>query len=407
MADIKSFRGIRPAKSKAKQVASPPYDVLSSEEARAILEENPDSFLQVIKPEASLSKGVNPYSKEVYEQAKRNFFQMIENGLLIQDSLACFYIYRQKMGIHTQTGIVAVSSIKDYFNGIIKKHEYTRPEKEIDRTTHMRVTGIHSGPVFLTYPQVSAIDNMIREICKGEPEYNFVAEDTIEHTLWVVRDEAIIEEIQYQFKEYVPYTYIADGHHRAASSAQTGKELYGADEPGYFLSVLFPANQLQIIDYNRIVKDLNRLSEKKFLEKVSSYFEIEESLKPVKPYRLHDFGMYMGAKWYRLRSKAGTFDAEDPVAKLDASILQENLLSKVLGIKDPRTDKRIDFVGGIRGLGELERRVDSGEMVLAFSLYPVSIQQLIDIADSGNVMPPKSTWFEPKLRSGIVTYKFK
>ena len=407
MADIKAFKGFRPAKEYANRVASPPYDVLSEEEARAIFEENPHSFLQVIRSEVSLSKNVNPYSKEVYEQAKRNFNRLVEDGILIQDSSPCFYIYKQKMGLHQQSGIVAISSVQDYFKDIIKKHEFTRPEKEKDRTTHMKVTGIHSGPVFLTYPEVSSIDNMVKEICKGEPDYDFVLEDGIGHSLWVVRDEAIIEEIQFQFKENVPFTYIADGHHRAASSANIGRDTFGAENPGYFLTVIFPANQLKIIDYNRVVKDLNGLDEKRFFKIISSNFEIEDSPIPCKPRHLHEFGMYVNNKWFKLIAKEGSFDSGDPVRKLDASILQENILSKVFGIKDPRTDDRIDFVGGIRGIDELERRVDSGEMRVAFSLFPVSIQQLIDIANSGKVMPPKSTWFEPKLRSGMVVHKFK
>ncbi len=413
MAVIRPFKGYRPAVEYAREVASPPYDVLSTEEAREILDRNPMSFLQVIKSEATLPEDTDPYSKAVYEQARRNFEKMVEDGILIQDQRPCLYIYRQRMGTHIQTGLVAASSVKDYFDDVIKKHEHTRPEKELDRTTHMKVTGIHSGPVFLTYPEIQAVDAIIHNICSETPVYDFVAEDGVQHSVWVIRDEAIIEELQYQFQENVPYTYIADGHHRAASSAKVGLELAGGepaynDAPyNYFLTVLFPANQLQIIDYNRVVADLNGLSLNGFLKKLEKTFTVESSAGPVKPGRLHEFGMYAEGQWFRLKAKSGTFNEEDPVEKLDASILQKNLFDRVLGIKDPRTDKRIDFIGGIRGLTELEKRVDSGEMAAAFALYPVSIRQLIDIADSGRVMPPKSTWFEPKLRSGLVIHKFK
>jgi uncharacterized protein (DUF1015 family) len=414
MINIKPFKGIRPKPSHAHIVASKPYDILNSNEARKIVNENPNSFLSVIKPETTLPGDIDPYNKQVYEKARENFNRLLEDKILFQDNSDKFYIYRQIMGDYDQTGLVALSSIEDYFNNRIKKHEFTRPEKEQDRINHIKITGLHTGPVFLTYNDVEKINTIIEEIKNGVPEYDFEADDGVQHTLWVVNESDKIDRIAGLFSSKVEATYIADGHHRAASSAKVGKAMAeehpaaGEDAPwNYFLSVLFPSSQLNIIDYNRVVKDLNGMTPEKFIDKLNEQFIVSKTEIPVKPSSPHEFGMYIDNQWYILKAKPATYLENDPVKTLDVSILQENILSRLLDIHDPRTDKRIDFVGGIRGLEELKKRVDSGEMAAAFSLYPVSIQQLIDIADSGEVMPPKSTWFEPKLRSGLVTNQFK
>jgi uncharacterized protein (DUF1015 family) len=413
MAVIKAFKGIRPVKDKAHLVASKPYDVLNSQEARVEAEGNPYTFLHVVKAEIDLPEDIDVHTTPVYEQARDNFQKMIADGVMIQDEEDTYYLYQQIMGEQKQIGLLAASSTQDYFDDVIKKHEFTRPKKEQDRINHFNTVNAHTGPVFLTYPDVPEMDELVSGIVsKQEPEYDFTADDGVQHTLWVVKDKAAIEQITAIFSEKVPFTYIADGHHRAASSAKIAnlrKEANpnhtGQEEYNFFLTVLFPAGQLSIIDYNRVVQDLNGLSDDEFMAKISETMDVEEfGTEVYKPEALHNFGLYINKKWYKLTAKAGTYDDNDPLDVLDVAILQKNVLDPILGIQDPRTDERIDFVGGIRGLGELEKRVDSGEMKIAFSLYPVTIQQLIDIADSGNVMPPKSTWFEPKLRSGMVVH---
>jgi uncharacterized protein (DUF1015 family) len=412
MAIVKAFKGIRPQKDKAHLVASKPYDVLSSEEAREEAKGNPYSFYHVTKAEIDLEPGIDIHSTPVYEKGKENFLKMIAEGVLFQDDNDKYYIYRQIMGEWKQTGLLAGSSIHDYFNGVIKKHEFTRPEKELDRIMHFKTVGAHTGPVFITYPDVEEMDAITNGIVNSEPEYDFTADDGVKHSLWVIHDKKINEEIARIFKEKVPFTYIADGHHRAASSSRIGKEMMevnpthnGTEEYNFFLSVLFPASQLNIIDYNRLVKDLNGNSKEGFLQKLSKIMQVEEVGKQIyKPKALHEFGMYLNSKWYKVIAPPNLYDENDPLDVLDVSILQKNVLDPLLGITNPRTDTRIDFVGGIRGLGELEKRVNNWEMEVAFALFPVTIEQLIRIADSGNVMPPKSTWFEPKLRSGLVVH---
>ncbi len=414
MVKIKAFAGLRPQPDKAREVASKPYDVLNSAEAREEARDNPYSFLRVVKPEITLPEDTDPYDQAVYQQAKANFDKLVSDGVLFQDDTDKLYVYRQIWKDYAQTGLVAASSIDDYFSDHIKKHEYTRPKKEQDRINHMYTSGIHSGPVFLTYKDVAAIDAIIETVQQHDPAYDFTADDGVQHTLWVVNDRQHIERLIELFADEVPATYIADGHHRAASSAKVGKRMreelggYEGDEPfNYFLSVLFPASQLNIIDYNRVVKDLNGLSTKVFLEVLENQFYCWPEDKAYAPEQRHQFGMYVDGQWYKLQAKKGSYQEDDPVNSLDVAILQQNVLDEILDIKDPRTDERIDFVGGIRGLQELEKRVDSGEMAVAFSLYPVSIQELMRIADEGMVMPPKSTWFEPKLRSGMVVHQFR
>lgn len=414
MVKIRAFAGFRPQPDKARAVASKPYDVLSSDEAREEAKDNPYSFLRVVKPEITLPEDIDPYDEKVYAQAKKNFDQMVADGILFQDDTPKLYVYRQEWKGYTQTGLVAASSIDDYFNDRIKKHEYTRPKKEQDRINHMYTSGIHSGPVFLTYRDVAAISTICKAVMNDDPAYDFTADDDVKHTLWVVNDKQHMERLIELFEDEVSATYIADGHHRAASSAKVGLRMreelkdYTGDEPfNYFLSVLFPASELNIIDYNRVVKDLNGLAPEVFLEVVQNQFYLWPADEPYTPERPHQFGMYLSGQWYKLQAKKGSYEENDPVNGLDVSILQQNILDAILDIKDPRTDERIDFVGGIRGLGELEKRVDSGEMAVAFSLYPVEIEALMRIADEGMVMPPKSTWFEPKLRSGLVVHRFR
>lgn len=413
MAIIRSFRGWRPAPEHAAQVASRPYDVLNSEEARVEAAGNALSFLHVCKPEIDLPEDVDHYADAVYAKAVENWKRFMEDGTFRQDGTANMYAYRQIMNGHAQVGLVANSSIEDYFNDIIKKHEYTRPEKENDRIRHMYDLQCHPEPVFLTYPDVAEVDAIMAKVVAGAPVYDFTAEDGIQHTFWVIDNAQDVEAITNLFATKVPFTYIADGHHRSASSAKVGKRMAeanahhtGDEEYNFFLSVIFPSSQLMIMDYNRVVKDTNKLSESDLLDAIGEKFFIEQRTAIYKPEALHNFGLYINNNWYKLTAKPGTYDDADPIDVLDVTILSNHLLDPILGIKDQRTDKRIDFVGGIRGLGELEKRVNSGEMALAISLYPVSIQQLINIADSGNVMPPKSTWFEPKLRSGLVVHTF-
>lgn len=405
MAIIKPLRALRPANNFAKQVASRPYDVLNREEARVEASENPASFLHITKSEIDLPDSVDIHAQEVYEKAKENLQAFIDNHILFRDDKPYYYIYRLIMNGRSQTGLVAVSSIDDYDSDVIKKHEFTRPEKEQDRINHITTTGAQTGNVFLAYRNNATVDEIIAEWKNNhQPEYDFTADDGIQHTVWVVDDETVIKSITDIFEQQIPNTYIADGHHRAASAAKVRRALGDRKTPeaDYFLTTLFPAGELQILDYNRVIKDLNGLGEKELLDKLQDTFLVERSAAAVKPSELHTFGMYLNGHWYKLTSKDNTYGS-DPIGVLDVTIVQENILSPVFNIQDQRTDKRIDFVGGIRGLEELERRVDSGEMAIAFSLYPVSIEQLFDIADSGNVMPPKSTWFEPKLRDGLLT----
>ena len=406
MCDISPFRALRPVPTFAEKVAAPPYDVLNSEEARAQASGNPYSFLHVTKPEIDLPTNVHAYSRIVYEKAGENIRAMQDQGVLMREEEPCYYIYRLTMDGRMQTGLVCVSSVDDYEQGVIKKHEFTRPEKEQDRINHIAISGAQTGNVFLAYPQVADMDALVDTwMAAHAPAYDFTAADGIGHTVWVVNEQEVVNTITSIFSEQVPFTYIADGHHRAASAAKVRADLPEEERAAasHFLTTLFPADQLRIMDYNRLVCDLNGHSVESFISALASDFKVSNHSEAVKPAYLHQFGMYLAGHWYLLESKEGTFTT-DPIGVLDVSILSDNVLDKLLGIKDQRTDKRIDFVGGIRGLTELERRVDSGEMAVAFSLHPVTIQQLFDIADSGNVMPPKSTWFEPKLRDGLLTH---
>ncbi|OQX51854.1 MAG: hypothetical protein B5M53_10145 [Candidatus Cloacimonas sp. 4484_209] len=412
MSLVRPFRGLRPKPEFAEKVASPPYDVLSSEEARKIVEDNPYSFLHIVKPEVDLDPSIDLYDERVYKKAKENLARFINDGILIQDNNPCFYIYSQKMGEHTQTGLVTVASVDEYEAGVIKKHENTRLEKEIDRANHIKSLNAQAGPVFLTYRADSTIDTMINKAKSNNPIYDFVAEDGVRHIFFVVDDRKIIEEIVKAFKG-IDYLYVADGHHRSAAAARVRDErrrmpnFTREDESNYFLTVIFPHNQMFIMDYNRVVVDLNGLSVDEFLKRVGERFTILEYStegKPYKPDKPHNFGMYLNSKWYHLSAKEEIIDNTDAVLSLDVSILQNNLLAPILGIKEPRKDKRISFVGGIRGLGELEKLVDSHQFTVAFSMFPTTIEQLMAVADAGRVMPPKSTWFEPKLRSGLITH---
>lgn len=407
MSIIKPFKALRPQAQHAKQVASKPYDVLSSAEARVEAQGNPSSFLHITKSEIDLPENIDVHSEEVYERAKENLTAFIKRDILFRENKECYYVYRLIMNGRSQTGLVCVSSIDDYENDVIKKHEFTRPDKELDRINHIKTTGAQTGNVFLAYRNVAAVDELINKwVNKKSPVYDFKAEDGIDHTVWIINDTKEIDKITALFKAEVPCTYIADGHHRAASAAKVRKSLNNSAYEGadYFLTTLFPASELQIMDYNRVVKNLNGHSVADFLKALQQDFIVEEKgTEAYKPENLHDFGLYADKKWYKLTAKENTY-SNDPIGVLDVTILQNNILGKFLNIHDQRTDKNIDFVGGIRGLGELERRVNSGEMAAAFSLYPVSIEQLFSIADSGNVMPPKSTWFEPKLRDGLLTH---
>lgn len=411
MAILKPFKGIRPQKDKAKAVASKPYDVLNEVEAREECKDNPVSFYHVIKPEIDFPDDFDHYAPEIYEKGKENMQKLIQSGVFFQDPGEYYYIYQQTMDGRRQTGIVGCAGVDDYVNNIIKKHELTRPDKEEDRKKHVRISSMNYEPVFFAYPAVSEIDAIVNNIIKEKPEYDFVADDGIGHTFWVVKEKAIVQKITELFSK-IKYTYVADGHHRTAAAALVGKERRdanpnhtGKEEYNFFLAVHFPDNQLKIFDYNRVVKDLNGLSSQDFLKKLSEKFTIEDKgSSTYRPGKLHNFGMYLEGKWYSLTAKPGTYNDSDPIGILDVTILSEQVLEPVLGIKDLRRDKRIDFVGGIRGLGELEKRVNSGEMKVAFALYPVSMKQLIDIADTDNIMPPKTTWFEPKLRSGLVVH---
>ena len=406
MAIIAPFKALRPEPQFARQVASKPYDVLTSSEAKIEARGNPTSFLHITKSEIDLPDNIDIHTQNVYDKAKENLRAFIQRGVLFREEKPCYYIYTLVMNGRSQTGLVAGSSVDDYENDIIRKHEFTRPEKEQDRINHIRTTGAQTGNVFLAYRSVPEIDEFIEKWKSSHnPVYDFKAEDGVSHTVWVINVDNAISTVTNLFVEKVPHTYIADGHHRAASAAKVRRSLDEKTKAkaDYFLTTLFPSSQLQIMDYNRVVKDLNDQSPGTFLERLSHDFELSVSDHPVAPGRLHEFGMYLNNKWYRLVAREGSY-SNDPIGVLDVTILSNNVLEKLLGIHDQRTDKRIDFVGGIRGLGELEKRVNSGEMAVAFSLHPVSIQQLFDIADSGNIMPPKSTWFEPKLRDGLLTH---
>lgn len=413
MAIIRPFRGLRPPGEIVADLACLPYDVMNSEEAARMAEGKESSLLHITRSEIDLPPGTDVHSDEVYEKAASNFRKWQERGWLVQDEEPMYYIYAQTMDGRTQYGIVGCASVDDYLNGKIRKHELTRPDKEQDRMIHVRVNDANIEPVFFTYPSVKEIDEIVEAVTSNnDPEYDFIAEDGFGHHFWVVRDKKMNQRIEELFDKKVPYTYVADGHHRTAAAALVGKEKRdnnpshdGTEEYNFFLAVHFPANQLRIIDYNRVVKDLNGLTVSEFITSVSKGFEVVEKGTDIyKPSRLHEFSMYLEGKWYSLVAKDGTFDDQDPIAGLDVTILSEQILTPVLDIQDLRRSKRIDFVGGIRGLGELKRRVDLGDMKVAFALYPVSMDQLIRIADTGNIMPPKTTWFEPKLRSGLVIH---
>ncbi len=412
MAILKAFKGLRPPKEIAKDLASRPYDVLNSREARLEAAGNPYSLLHIIKPEIDLAEGIDEHDESVYLKAQSNLKMYREKGWLVQDQSDCLYIYAQTMNGKTQYGIVGCAGVEDYLNNVILKHELTRKDKEEDRMKHVRITNANMEPVFFTYPAVPEIDAIVKDIVTRQPaEYDFTSADGFGHHFWVISDSATINKITALFAK-VPHTYVADGHHRTAAAALVGNEKKknnpahnGTEEYNYFLAVHFPDNQLTIIDYNRVVKDLNGLSSAQFIEKLGTYFDVKaEGTEIYKPGKLHTFSLYLEGQWYSMVAKNGTYDDKDPIGVLDVTILSKLVLDEILGIKDLRTDKRVDFVGGIRGLGELQKRVDSGEMKAAFALYPVSMQQLIDIADTGNIMPPKTTWFEPKLRSGLVVH---
>lgn len=412
MAIIKPFRGIRPPKDLVEQVASRPYDVLNSEEARKEAEGNEKSLYRIIKPEIDFPAGTDEHDPRVYDKAAENFAMFQQKGWLVQDEKEKYYVYAQTMNGKTQYGLVVCAYVDDYMTGKIKKHELTRRDKEEDRMKHVRVNNANVEPVFFAYPHKDEIDAIVAKVVAGKAEYDFVAPDGFGHHFWVIEDEATIQRITEIFAE-IPSLYIADGHHRSAAAALVGDEKRkqnpnhkGDEEYNYFLAVCFPDNQLNIIDYNRVVKDLNGLSDEEFLSALDKNFEVKEMGADIyKPNKLHNFSLYLSGKWYSLTAKEGTYDDNDPIGVLDVTISSNLILDEILGIKDLRSDKRIDFVGGIRGLGELKKRVDSGEMKVALALYPVSMKQLIDIADSGNIMPPKTTWFEPKLRSGLVIHK--
>lgn len=410
---IKPFKGVRPPKEYVEQVQSRPYDVLNSAEARAEAEGNEKSLYHIIKPEIDFPEGTDEHDPKVYEKAAQNFQMFQDKGWLVQDSKERYYIYAQTMNGKTQYGLVVCAYVDDYMTGKIKKHELTRRDKEEDRMKHVRVNNANIEPVFFAYPDNKDVDAIVAKYTKGAPEYDYTAElDGFRHTFWIIDDDADIQRITELFAA-MPAMYIADGHHRSAAAALVGAEKAkqnpnhrGDEEYNFFMAVCFPANQLTIIDYNRVVKDLNGLSDEEFLKKLSEDFIVEKKGAEIfKPSRLHEFSLYLGGNWYSLVAKPGTYNDNDPIGVLDVTISSNLILDKILGIKDLRSDKRIDFVGGIRGLGELKKRVDSGEMKVALALYPVSMKQLIDIADTGNIMPPKTTWFEPKLRSGLVIHK--
>jgi len=401
---IRPFAGLRPVPERAEDVIAPPYDVLNSEEARQRAAGRPWSFLHISKAEIDLPEATDPFDASVYDRAAVNLQAMVEQGILQRDDQACYYVYRLTMGDHTQTGLVAVASVADYDINRIRKHEFTRPAKEDDRVHQIEALNAQTGPVLLAYKSQAGIDQLIESVTTNAPEYDLKADDGIAHTLWVVKDQTVTDRLTAGFDQ-MEALYIADGHHRSAAASRVAAALHAGPDhmSGYFLSVIFPHNQMQILDYNRVVKDLNGLSVNELLENVAAAFEIREQQAAVSPSRSGEFGMYLAGCWYRLTIHAERL-SQDPVARLDVSLLANNLLQPVLAISDPRTDPRIDFVGGIRGLGELEKRVDSGEMAVAFSMFPTSMEDLMAVADANQVMPPKSTWFEPKLADGLVSH---
>lgn len=413
MAKIKPFKGIRPPKQYVEEVESRPYDVLDSEEARVEAGDNEKSLYHIIKPEIDFEPGTSEYDPRVYEKAAENFKKFQDKGWLVQDDKDNYYIYAQTMNGKTQYGLVVCAFVDDYLNGVIKKHELTRRDKEEDRMKHVRVNNANIEPVFFAYPDNTVLNDVIMKYAQTEPEYDFIAPiDGFRHQFWIISDSKDIEVVTEEFAK-MPALYIADGHHRSAAAALVGAEKAkqnpnhkGTEEYNYFMAVCFQASQLTILDYNRVVKDLNGLSSEEFLKALSKNFDIVEKGADIyKPNHLHNFSLYLDNKWYSLTAKQGTFDDKDPIGVLDVDISSRLILDEILGIKDLRSDKRIDFVGGLRGLEELKRRVDSGEMRMALALYPVTMQQIMDIADSGKIMPPKATWFEPKLRSGLIIHK--
>jgi uncharacterized protein (DUF1015 family) len=410
MPTFRPFKAFRPKPELAGEIAAYPYDVVNSDEAREIVKDNPLSFLRVGKPEVDLDPSIDLYSDEVYNKGKENLHKLIEDGNLVEDKQESLYVYAQTMDGRTQYGLVGCAAVQDYWDDKIKKHEFTRKKKEADRCEHVRVTNSHSGPIFLTYKDNAEIDNIVAEVTASEPDNDHTADDGIRHTSWLLTSKDHINKIQ-EILGGVDSFYVADGHHRSAAAAIVGKERAeanpnhtGDEEYNFFLAVLFPASQLYILDYNRVVKDLNGLSEEEFFNKIKEHFHIKEVDSQHSPSEKAEFGLYMDNKWYKLTANNELKSINDPVNSLDVALLQNYLLTPALGIEDPRTDERIDFVGGIRGLNELERRVNSGEMKLAISMYPTSIEELMAIADAGKVMPPKSTWFEPKLRDGLFVH---
>ena len=413
MAIVKPFKGLRPPKNLVEKIESRPYDVLDSEEARQEAGNNEMSLYHIIKPEINFPKGTSEYDPRVYESAAQQFALFQKNGWLIQDNKENYYLYAQTMNGKTQYGLVVCAAVKDYLNGVIKKHELTRKDKEEDRMKHVRICNANMEPVFFAYPDNPTLASIINRYAAGKPEYDFIAPiDGFRHQFWVITDDADIKTITEAFSK-IPSLYIADGHHRSAAAALVGAEkaknnpaTTGKEEYNYFMAVCFPASQLTILDYNRVVKDLNGMTPEQFLTALGKNFVVTDMGTEIyKPQQLHEFSMYLGGHWYKLNAKDGTYNNQDPIGVLDVDISSRLILNELLGIKDLRTDKRIDFVGGLRGLNELKRRVDSGEMKMALALYPVTMQQIMDIADSGKIMPPKATWFEPKLRSGLVIHK--
>ena len=409
MAVVRPFRGLRPKAEFAEKVAAPPYDVINSNEARELAKTNPYSFLHVNKPEIDLPQDLDPYHRDVYTQGAKNLKRLIDDQILRQDEKPAFYLYRQVMDTHVQLGLVACVSVEEYKQNKIKKHELTRVEKEDDRLNHILSLNAQTGPVFLTYRADKSIDALFNKLTKADSVYDFKSDDNIQHTVWIIADLQTIKDIEAKFSA-IETLYVADGHHRSAAAKRASDHFKqknahhsGNEEYNFFLSVIFPHNQMYIMDYNRVVKDLNGLSEEEFLDKLSLKFLVREFARSegYKPKAKHDFGMYMNGMWYRLSAIPGSWDPTHPTKRMDVSILYENALKPILNIADPRTDKRIDFVGGMRGIEGLEARVDTGEMAVAFSLYPTSIDDLLTTADAGEIMPPKSTWFEPKLRSGL------
>lgn len=412
MAKVRPFKGVRPPVEFVTEVASRPYDVLNSEEARIEAEGNEKSLYHIIRPEIDFAPGTDEHAPEVYAKAVENFKKFQDKGWLVQDEKPCYYVYAQTMDGRTQYGFVVAASVEDYMSGRIKKHELTRRDKEEDRMKHVRINRANIEPVFFTFPDNAELEAVLKEVTAKEPVYDFVAADGFGHHFWMVDDDETISRITALFSG-IPNMYIADGHHRSAAAALVGKEMAdanpnhtGNEEYNYFLAVCFPASHLHVIDYNRLVRDLNGLSESEFMARLADNFVVENKGTDVyKPQHLHNFSLYLNGEWYSLTAKQGTYDDDDPIGSLDVTISSDLILRDVLGITDLRSDKRIDFVGGIRGLEELKRRVDSGEMKLALALYPVTMGQIIKIADTGNIMPPKTTWFEPKLRSGLVIHK--